>query len=592
MFTRQPKKFAFLSRRIIQGGRLIALTALALALMFSEIGVVPARAATTWTVTSLADDGTAVPGNCPHASACRLRDAVDAAAAGDTIVFAAGLSGGVIRLASSSIAVDETMIIDGSALSSPITLNGDTDNDGLGNVRIFYVNAPSYSAIVAIKGLRFEKGTSSYGGGAIFNKYEALSISKSIFVDNSADDGGAIYNNGGTVTVTDSTFIGNSADNHGGAIAYGPQLVKNSVFIQNHAGDTGGAILYGGTIANSTFVGNYANKGGALYGSTMTLINNTISGNIALWGSGYGGGVYNSGGTLEFSNNIIANSTGGDCRFFGTFITNDNNLIEDGSCLASLSGDPKLAALKNNGGPTITLALIGGSPAIDAGKDSACAAAPVGNIDQRGVARPVGAHCDIGAYEGSLPIVSATFRSVGAQDGWILETGETSNTGGSMNASGGLLNIGDDANDRQYRAILSFNTDSLPNTAVITRVTIKIKRQGQVGSNPFISHTALLVDIRNGPFNANVALQSADFQAAASKSIAGKIPNSPVSNWYSLTWDVGVLSLINKAGVTQFRLRFQRDDNNDNGADYAQFFSGDHATVGIRPTLVIEYYIP
>lgn len=588
MFATQKERFVNSVRRF----RNFALAGLALALLFSAVGVVPARAATTWTVTSLADDGTINTGNCPHASACRLRDAVAAAAAGDTIVFASGLSGGVIRLAGSYITVDESMTIDGTALSSPITLNGDTDNDGLGNVRIFTASVPSYSAIVTIKGLRFEKGTTSYDGGAIYN-YEALSISGSVFVDNSAGwDGGAIFNNGGAITVTDSTFIDNSAGDDGGAIAYGPQLVKNSVFIQNHASDTGGAILYGETIANSTFVGNYAGAGGAIYGNTMKLVNNTISGNKALYSSAYGGGVYNSSGTMEFSNNIIANSTGSDCRYAGTFITNDNNLIEDGSCLASLSGDPKLAALKDNGGPTKTMALIGGSPAIDAGKDSACAAAPVSNLDQRGIARPVGAHCDIGAYEGHIPVVSATFRSTGAQDGWIRETSETSGVGGPMNNGAGTIIVGDDATDKQYRGILSFNTDSLPNTAVITKVTLKIKKQSQVGSNPFVSHTSLLVDMRKGPFSGSEPLQASDFQAAASKSIAGKIPNSPISNWYSLTWNAVVLTLVNKTGITQFRLRFQRDDNNDNGADYVQFFSGDHSTEGLRPTLIVEYYIP
>ena len=196
MFANRWTGVVFSTRRF----RKFALAALTLAFLFSAIGVVPARAATTWTVTSLADDGTINTGNCPHASACRLRDAVAAAAAGDTIVFASGLAGGVIRLASSSIAVDESMTIDGSTLSSPITLSGDTDNDGLGNVRIFYIYSSSYSSIVALKGLMFEKGTASEGG-AIYNR-ESLSVSNSIFVDNQAGDwGGGAIKNEGTLTV-------------------------------------------------------------------------------------------------------------------------------------------------------------------------------------------------------------------------------------------------------------------------------------------------------------------------------------------------------------------------------------------------------
>ena len=68
-----------------------------------------------------------------------------------------------------------------------------------------------------------------------------------------------------------------------------------------------------------------------------------------------------------------------------------------------MSGDPKLGALADNGGLTQTFALLPGSPVIDAGSDSICMAAPVNNLDQRGVTRPIGAHCEIGAFETNLP---------------------------------------------------------------------------------------------------------------------------------------------------------------------------------------------
>jgi hypothetical protein len=73
--------------------------------------------------------------------------------------------------------------------------------------------------------------------------------------------------------------------------------------------------------------------------------------------------------------------------------------VEDGSCSAELSGDPNLGPLADNGGATQTMELLAGSPAIDAGNDGLCAAAPVNNLDQRGIARPQGPHCDIGAFE-------------------------------------------------------------------------------------------------------------------------------------------------------------------------------------------------
>jgi len=82
-----------------------------------------------------------------------------------------------------------------------------------------------------------------------------------------------------------------------------------------------------------------------------------------------------------------------------------------------------------------------------------------------------------------------------------------------------------------------------------------------------------------------------DFQAAASMSAAGTIRNTPSAGWYSTTFNRSVFKYIYKAGVTQFRLRFQTDDNNDNGADYLKFYSG-NAGSAFRPQLIIEYYVP
>ncbi len=192
-----------------------------------------------------------------------------------------------------------------------------------------------------------------------------------------------------------------------------------------------------------------------------------------------------------------------------------------------------------------------------------------------------------------LGSVTVTVQSSGAQDGWVLESTETSKLGGTLNSVSTVFSIGDDAQDRQYRAILSFNTASLPDTAVITKVTLKIKKQGLVGTDPFTILGALRVDIRKPYFGSAVGLENSDFQAAAGKSNIGNIPNTPVSNWYTKVWSTDTFfSFINRTGTTQFRLRFVTDDNNDNGADYMKFFSGDTATAGNRPTLIIEYYVP
>ncbi|GEM_PF-1324965 len=183
------------------------------------------------------------------------------------------------------------------------------------------------------------------------------------------------------------------------------------------------------------------------------------------------------------------------------------------------------------------------------------------------------------------------FRSAGAYDGWVRESSETSNKGGSLNATNTTFVLGDDAANRQYRSILSFNTGLLPDSAVITKVTLKIKRQGIVGTNPFLTHQFILLDIKSGAFSNKNALQTGDFQAAASKKNAGSLRNTPVNRWYSGNLNAAGILLVNKTGVTQFRLRFKLDDNNDKGADYLKFFSG-NAAFADRPQLVVEYYIP
>ena len=81
------------------------------------------------------------------------------------------------------------------------------------------------------------------------------------------------------------------------------------------------------------------------------------------------------------------------------------NIIEYDSCNASsdpahfIVGDAKLGSYGKHGGSTMTFSLLAGSPAINQGDNAICAAAPINNLDQRGVIRPQGTQCDIGAFE-------------------------------------------------------------------------------------------------------------------------------------------------------------------------------------------------
>ncbi|MGC1378225.1 MAG: DNRLRE domain-containing protein [Anaerolineales bacterium] len=190
--------------------------------------------------------------------------------------------------------------------------------------------------------------------------------------------------------------------------------------------------------------------------------------------------------------------------------------------------------------------------------------------------------------------VTVTFTSAGAQDGWVLESSETSNVGGAMNSSATVLIVGDDAGNKQYRSILSFNTASLPDNAVITGVTLKVRQQAIVGGgNPVAMFQGFMFDIKTGFLGAAATLQPGDFQAAASQTYGPSAP-APVGGWYSFNLTNAKL-FINKlataSGLTQIRLRFKLDDNNNAIANYLSLYSG-NAPAGNQPQLVITYHLP
>src|SRR5207249_4243243 len=158
--------------------------------------------------------------------------------------------------------------------------------------------------------------------------------------------------------------------------------------------------------------------GGGVYNITgtvslnsTTIVNNSADSDIN--GTGDGGGIARNSGIVSFTNTLIgANADPGgqapDCA--GALVSMGYNLIQDtagctvgGSVTGNVVGQsPRLGALQQNGGPTLTHALLAGSPALNAANPSNCPP-----TDQRGVARPEGAACDIGAYEAvSAPIAA------------------------------------------------------------------------------------------------------------------------------------------------------------------------------------------
>jgi sugar lactone lactonase YvrE len=189
---------------------------------------------------------------------------------------------------------------------------------------------------------------------------------------------------------------------------------------------------------------------------------------------------------------------------------------------------------------------------------------------------------------------SLTAVSQSANDGWILETGENTNLGGTLKATATTFILGDDAAKKQYRSLLSFSTAALPDTAVITKVTLKIMKQGITGGgNPVTTFKGFMVDIKKGFFGSTAKLQAGDFQVAGSKTV-GPLKAAPASNWYSLNLTSAqafVNNLATNGGLTQIRLRFKLDDNNNAMANYLSCYSG-NAPAANRPQLIIEYYVP
>ena len=326
--------------------------------------------ASTLTVTNINDSG---PGS--------LRDAIANAASGDTINFS---TAGTITLAS-TLTINTSLTITGAGASN-VAVSGNNA------VQVLSIGP---GVTVNLFSLTIQNGL-NVGGGT----YGSVA-------------GGGIYN-AGTLTLSNSTVSGNTVSATG-----------NGYYVSVY----GGGIYNAGTLTliNSTISGNIANgggndyygavTGGGLYNAgTLRLSNSTISGNSTIsandfFGSTTGAGISN-GGTLTAKNSIVANNpSGGNCA--GTIISQGYNLSDDATCAASFTHTGDLNStpagldpigLKTNGGSTQTIALLSTSPAVDAiplSPINYCTDASGNAVttDQRGVTRPQGAACDIGAFE-------------------------------------------------------------------------------------------------------------------------------------------------------------------------------------------------
>lgn len=248
-------------------------------------------------------------------------------------------------------------------------------------------------ADVTLNDCSFNRSFVRFFGGAIFNESGAVRLSRC-----QATNGNESIVNQGDMAITDSTIRDNIGDRVIGGIWNQGTLRIFASTISGNSGSFGTGLLTHGpaTLANVTLSGNVGGWG-IVNGGALTLVNSTVVGNAGGPGE-EGGGISNQGsGNVALRATIIAGNADADCN--GTVVSLGHNLDGDGSCQldgkGDLTADPLLGPLQDNGGPTATHAPQPDSPAVDHIPSDLCAV----NVDQRGVARPQGTACDVGAVE-------------------------------------------------------------------------------------------------------------------------------------------------------------------------------------------------
>jgi hypothetical protein len=333
---------------------------------------------------SVTDPGDTLPGG----TSGQLRRAITDAADGDVIVIRVSqpivLAGGAVDDTNAAGDLD----IIGKAISIQGRGPAQTIVDGGGLSRVFHVLP---GAGLFLSGMTVRGGV-DFAGGGIFNE-GTMALTSVEVVGNHASFGGGVANSGlASLTMTGVTLAGNTADVNGGglSISSGSVTLVNTTVSGNSAKELGGGVnVFGGStsLTSVTITDNSADsdstappgQGGGISGFGSTTIRDTI-----VAGNRVGSSVGSDGPDCAFAlnslgSNLVQNLAG--CAVGGVISTNISGVA------------PGLGPLGANGGPTRTHALLTGSPALEAG-DGACAA-----TDQRGVLRPQGERCDIGAFE-------------------------------------------------------------------------------------------------------------------------------------------------------------------------------------------------
>ena len=242
-------------------------------------------------------------------------------------------------------------------------------------------------------------------------------------------------------------------------------------------------------------------------------------------------------------------------------------------------------------GTTYNVAVRGMLP-----KGTVFVSIPAGKVNS--ISRPLATNAASTSTDNNIIVdyVLVEFMSTASKDGWLLESSETSNIGGSLNSAANTISVGDDTSDRQYRGLVDFATGSLPDAAVLFSVNLRVVEASLTGTSPFTTHGSLKAEVKSGFFGTAGALQNPDFEDAFDKS-ACNFESAPEfieaigATYRCIIFDAAT-PYINLTGSTQFRLRFATDDNDDMSADLFSFYSGDFSSPSQRPRLFVKYYIP
>lgn len=373
------------------------LLALGLAL---SMALVATAATITVTTTVDEDDGDANPANGAGTS---LREAINHPTAGDDIVFAAGVTG-TLTLTLGELTINKNLTITGPG-ADVLTVSGNNTS------RVFFISYGNFDVIIS--GLTVADGNSGEGGGIRWVSEGTLTINNCTFFSNESNAGGAGRLDGfGTVNINNSTFFENTGANGALRLEEVTLNVTNSTFFNNTADRLGGAIT-----ATEESVANISN---------CTISGNTSNGSVADSGGGGGIALFVGPNAVNIKNTIVVGNNApnrpatadilvgsgprlgpmvsADFNLFGVVSSNPGTFIPAANDqIAVTAAQVNLGALAIEApGTTATLPLQAGSIAIDGITNVAQCTDVQGNAiatDQRGVTRPQGTFCDIGAYE-------------------------------------------------------------------------------------------------------------------------------------------------------------------------------------------------